>query len=117
MDALKEPLRGHMENLSVIRKSTQDFGDFGGVTLTTVGLFEDVCVTYLKSGSIDEVDIGTRFNQWRTTAEVEITLTGRAGARGLRMRAKLIGPDGVVAAETECGLEMEEGRYPDASKP
>lgn len=111
LDALKEPLRGHMENLSVIRKSTQDFGDFGGVTLTTVGLFEDVCVTYLKSGSIDEVDIGTRFNQWRTTAEVEITSTGRAGARGLRMRAKLIGPDGVVAAETECGLEMEEGRY------
>ncbi|MEG2253145.1 MAG: hypothetical protein RSC98_08895, partial [Clostridia bacterium] len=30
--AQPEELRRHFENISVIRKSTQDFGDFGGVT-------------------------------------------------------------------------------------
>lgn len=111
LEALDQPLRGHMENISVIRKCTQDFGDFGGVTLTTVGLFADVCITYIRSGSIDRIDIDTRFNQWRTRAEIEVLLEGRANRDGLSLRAKLFSPDGTLAAETEFPVKAEAGRY------
>lgn len=111
LNALEEPLRKRMENISVIRKSTQDFGDFGGVTLTTVGLFEDVKVGYVHSGAIDLVDLHTTFNQWQTRADIELTLAGRAAAAGLSVRAELLGPDGQSVACTEAPLAAEQGPY------
>ena len=111
LEALDESLRTRMENISVIRKCTQDFGDFGGVTLTTVGLFEDVSVTYVKSGSIDDVDLHVRFNQWRTVADIEVNLAGRRYADGLRMCVELQAPDGAVVAATERNIAAEGDSY------
>lgn len=99
--ALPENVRDKMVNLSVIRKCSQDFGDFGNVTLTTVGLFEDVTLIAVREGSLDETRVDTKLHHWLTEAEVRVRASGMAYVAGMTLRVTLTGPDGERAAETE----------------
>ena len=109
--ALPEEQRRHMENISVIRKSTQDFGDFGGVTLTTVGLFGDVAVEYACEATIDAVDVNLRYNQWLTQATVGFALRGRRFAQALSVSARLTDEAGALVAQAEGRVCGQGGAY------
>ena len=99
LQALDPQVRKHMEAISVIRKSTQDFGDFGNVTLTTVGLFEDVRLISLYSGFIEEVDVRIAYHHWLTSANMSIRVNGYRFGQGLTLRAALYDPDGHLVSE------------------
>lgn len=104
LESLQGVERSHMEEISVLRKSTQDFGDFGNVTLMTVGLFEDVQVESIVHGSIDEVDVTTQLNQWYTHAEVSVQIRGKQYVSGMTLSAVLAQEDGTVAARTQAAM-------------
>lgn len=107
LEAMPAPLREKMDKISVIRKCSLDFGDFGGVTLTTVGLFEDVTLESVYTGEIECVDIRTRFNQWRTRADIDVDVRGLCFADGMTVRASLFAPDGALRLAKETDIKGE----------
>lgn len=111
MQALEPEVRERMDKISVIRKCAQDFGDFGNVTLTTVGLFEDVQLISSYSGSIEDADIRISYHHWLTSANMNIRVEGRSYASGLALRAVLQDPDGCSVAEVRQDIVSKYGEY------
>ncbi|MEG2253146.1 MAG: glycoside hydrolase family 2 TIM barrel-domain containing protein, partial [Clostridia bacterium] len=82
-----------------------------GETNLAVGLFENVQVEYIHSGSMEELDIRTHFHPWKTQAEVNVTVRGRAVVDSLRLHFELIAPDGSKAAEEEVPVVAMDSNY------
>lgn len=97
LEALPEAVRGRMDPVSVLRKSSLDFGDFGGVKLTTVGLFEDVALIRADRCLIEWTDVETTFNDRYDRAEIRLRTWVSGEAADVEMRCLLYGPDGQEA--------------------
>lgn len=99
---LPEEKRPLFDKVSVIRKCTLDFGDFGGVTLTNVGLFEPVTLVQPDQCELGFIDVETTLNDRLDRATVTVTphVQGQVTAH-TRAVLTLTAPDGTVAARGE----------------
>lgn len=103
-----EEERTRFDKISVIRKCCLDFGDFGKVRLTTVGLFEDVELCFPDECEIAFADIETTLNDRYSTAQTTVTLS-LAGRTSGQTSAKFVlyAPDGAIAAKAAASVSTE----------
>lgn len=96
------------DKISVIRKCSLDFGDFGGVRLTTVGLFEDVELCVTDQCEIEFANVETRLNDRYSRAEMSVALHifGRPNEQ-TTAKFVLCSPNGTPAAEAQTPVCME----------
>ncbi|WP_195542638.1 glycoside hydrolase family 2 protein [Massiliimalia timonensis] len=97
------------DNISVIRKCCLDFGDFGGVKLTTVGLFEDVVLCYPDVSEIDFTNITMKLNDRYDQADISVSISLCSPAKSeVQADLRLFSPNGELAAKVMVGFSKED---------
>ncbi|MDD3334968.1 MAG: hypothetical protein PHI98_05555 [Eubacteriales bacterium] len=99
--AMPEETRSLMDDISVIRKCTLDFGDFGGVKLTNVGLFEAVTLVSPDLCELGFTDVETTLNDRMNRATISVTphIQGKTPADATVLLT-LCAPEGGVVAQS-----------------
>ena len=99
LERIPEDRRRLMDRISVIRKCTLDFGDFGNVRLTNVGLFEPVTFVAPDQCELSFTDVETTLNDRLNEARLSVTPHVRGVvAPAVRARLTLLDPDGAQVA-------------------
>ncbi len=110
---LPEGLKGLFGPAALLRKCSTDFGDFGNVLLTPIGLFDDVVLETTDHAEIVWNDINIRMGERYLSAEVLSAVQCRAECSALTVSLRILDPDGkqVCACADHFAVTKELDRY------